>query len=103
MAYEIDINKLHGDIKRYAQMALRNNSDAKGHNKLDTLQEINLFKEMVVRNGKQEELLKQLPNFKGIEIPEKNEKEINKQILQTMKNGTVEDTQKAVEKKLSAK
>ncbi len=103
MAYEIDINKLHGDIKRYAQMALRGSSDLKGNNKLDTMQEINLFKEMIIRNGKQDELLRQLPNFKGLDSSKKNEKEVNKQILKTMKNGSIEDTQKAVQEKLSAK
>ncbi|MCR5265734.1 MAG: hypothetical protein K6E29_03975 [Cyanobacteria bacterium RUI128] len=89
MTEEIDISKLHGVIKQYALACERDNSGAKGYGKLNTTQEIKLFKEMVIRNGKQAELKRQLPNIKGVTVPEvkpkKSDKDVNKRIIDLMK------------------
>lgn len=103
MSDEIDISKLHGDIKRYAQKADRDKKGEKGSGKLNTLYEINMFKDMVRKNGKEAELLKQLPNIKGITVPTE-EKKLNKHILDLMKENNSEENktelQKTVAKKL---
>lgn len=107
MTQEIDISKLHGDIKRFAQMAERDKAGSKGYGKLNTQYEINLFKEMVKKYGKEKELKKQLPDFKGITVPVKdtvknNEKDLNKKILGLMKNNdksSSEEIKKAVSEK----
>lgn len=111
MTQEIDISKLHGDIKRYAQMAERDKAGSKGYGKLNTQYEINLFKDMVKKYGKEKELKKQLPNFKGITVPVKDttkseEKDINKKILNLMKNNDASSSaeiKKAVSEKQKIK
>ncbi len=111
MTQEIDISKLHGDIKRYAQMAERDKVGSKGYGKLNTQYEINLFKDMVKKYGKEKELKKQLPNFKGITVPVKDttkseEKDINKKILNLMKNNDASSSaeiKKAVSEKQKIK
>ena len=78
MSEEIDISKLHGDIKRYAEKADRDKKGSKGSGKLNTAYELNLFKEMVIRNGKQAELKRQLPNIKGVTIPQEDSEKTKK-------------------------
>ena len=97
MSDEIDISKLHGDIKLYAQKADKDKDGSKGKGKLNTLYEINLFKEMVRRNGKEAELIKQVPNIKGVTVPTEK-KELNKRIIGLMK----EDNSKENEQELKA-
>ena len=91
MSDEIDISKLHGVIKEYALMAERDSKGSKGYGKLNTTQELNLFKEMVIKNGKQKELIKQVPNIKGVTVPVKDKKstkqqDLNKRIIDLMKD-----------------
>lgn len=102
MAEEIDINKLHGIIKQYALSCEQDSKGSKGYGKLNTAHEINLFKDMVRRNGKEAELKKQLPNIKGITIPTK-EKELNKHIIDLMKKDNSEDNQKELKNTVSKK
>ena len=109
MAQEIDISKLHGIIKQYALACERDKAGSKGYGKLNTTQELNLFKEMVIRNGKQAELKKQLPNMKGISVPVKDnktsEKDLNKKIINLMKENNPEsekELKETVSEKLSA-
>ena len=98
MSDEIDISKLHGEIKRYAQMADRSKSGTKGSGKLDTLYEINMFKEMVRKNGKEAELKKQLPNIKGVTVPTK---EVNKRIIDLMKEDNTKENQTELQNNVS--
>lgn len=106
MSDEIDINKLHGTIKRYAQLADKDSANSKGYNKLNTIQEINMFKEMVRRNGKEAELLSQMPRIKGVSVPIKDSddktKTINKKIINHLKENAETDT-KSVKKLISKK
>ena len=92
MSDEIDISKLHGDIKLYAQMVDKDKDGSKGKGKLNTLYEINLFKDMVKRNGKEAELLKQLPNIKGVTVPDKG-KNLNKRIIDLMKEDNTKENE----------
>ena len=100
MSDEIDISKLHGDIKRCAQMADRSKPGTKGSGKLDTLYEINMFKEMVRKNGKEAELKKQLPNIKGVTVPPK---EVNKRIIDLMKEDNTKENQTELQNTVSEK
>jgi hypothetical protein len=102
MSDEIDISKLHGDIKLYAQKADKDNQGSKGSGKLNTLYEINLFKEMVRRNGKEAELIKQVPNIKGITVPVKH-KDINKRIVDLMKEDNTEENKTELKDTVSEK
>lgn len=91
MAEEIDISKLHGVLKEYALSVEKDKVGTKGYGKLNTAQELKLFKEMVVRNGKQAELKRQLPYVKGVSVPtekpaeESNQQKLNKKIINLMK------------------
>lgn len=112
MAEEIDISKLHGIIKEYALAVDCDSKGRKGYGKLNTIQELNLFKEMVIRNGKQKELKKQLPNLKGVSVPDNSKtiktetSEINNRILKLMKEDDIDSQNKmreAVSEKLTKK
>ena len=106
MAQEIDISKLHGTLKEYALKCERDKADSKGYGKLNTLYEINLFKEMVIRNGKEAELKKQLPNLQGISTPIKpktNDSIINKRIIDLMKESDTEENKKDLKNIVSEK
>lgn len=102
MQEEININKLHGDIKRYAQMADKDPKGTKGSGKLNSAYELNLFKDMVKRNGKQAELIRQVPNIKGVSIPNDNSKpeklkEYEKNMTKHLKN-SIENSKTLSEK-----
>jgi len=111
MSEEIDISKLHGTIKEYALAADRDDKNSKGYNKLDTKYEINLFKEMVEKAGKQTDLKKQLPFFKGLKISKVNKNNetttaeetiLNKRIIDLMKEEgvtTPEQIKEIIDKK----
>ena len=108
MTEEIDISKLHGVIKQYALACERDREGSKGYGKLNSIQEINLFKEMVIRNGKQSELKRQLPNIKGISVPtetsDKSKKQgINKHILNLMKENNTTKNQQDLKSAVSKK
>ena len=102
MSEEIDISKLHGTIKQYALAAERDAKGTKGYGKLNTIQEINLFKDMVRRNGKEAELKRQLPNIKGITVPTK-EKELNKRIIDLMKEKNSTENKTELQNSVSEK
>ncbi|GEM_PF-7132696 len=111
MSDEIDISKLHGDIKLYAQKADSSKVGEKGYGKLDTLYELNLFKDMVKRNGKEADLLRQVPDVKGVTVPikenDKDERTLNKKILSLMREMNTEintkEMQDVVSEKLSVR
>ena len=106
MAEEIDISKLHGIIKQYALAVDREKTGTKGHGKLNTQHELKLFKEMVIRNGKEAELKKQLPNIKGVSVPVKeksDEKKLNKRILDLMKTEGSKENNKELQDAVSQK
>ena len=108
MAEEIDISKLHGVIKQYALACERDSSGSKGYGKLNTQHELKLFKEMVIRNGKQAELKRQVPNIKGISVPEdlkskKTDKDVNKRIIDLMKEQDSDENKKALKDAVSKK
>lgn len=108
MAEEIDISKLHGVIKQYALACEKDALGSKGYGKLNTTQEIKLFKEMVIRNGKQAELKRQLPNIKGVTVPEnlktkKSEKDVNKRIIDLMKEDNSDENKDALKSAVSEK
>lgn len=89
MSDEIDISKLHGKIKAYAKYADRdNNPNSSGYNKLNTRYELSAFKDMIIRDGLQEELKRQLPYMKGVTVPikkAKKEEDVNRRILDYMR------------------
>lgn len=75
MSEEIDISKLHGKIKDYARLADRDDdTSSKGYNKLDTKYELNIFKDMIIRDGLQEELNRQVGKT-VVKAPDKSKKE----------------------------
>ena len=112
MSDEIDISKLHGSIKEIALACERDKKNSKGYGKLNTQYELNLFKEMVTRAGKQEELKRQLPNIKGVTIPDESlskkekevkEKHLNDRIINLMKDNDSNEIKDVVSEKLSLK
>ena len=107
MTEEIDISKLHGVIKQYALACERDSAGSKGYGKLNTTQEIKLFKEMVIRNGKQAELKRQLPNIKGVTVPKdmksNKSEDVNKRIIDLMKEKDSDENKNALKNAVSEK